>query len=626
MKKLSLCFSVVTIIFITATFSYGEQYWAKVYEGPYNMYDAKIHQTTDGGYIVASIDGVLKIDSSGNITWQKTYNGSGGRDIQKTQDGGYILARSEILLKLDNSGDIIWQKEYDGAQIRSIQQTTDGGYIFISDTSSFSFDYNYWIVKIESNGNVSWGKSYFSYGGFPRTIRQTSDGGYIVSGTYGYDSLHSDIYILKLNSMGNGEWGSTYYTWGYDSATSVEQTLDGGYIVGALTGPEYGPYDICILKLSNSGDIIWKKKYSGLDHDAISSIQQTSDGGYIAVGNTSSYGNGEADVLILQLDASGNIIWQKTYGGTSSDYADSVQQTADGGYIVAGITSSFGVEDRDIFLLKIDESGDIENCDVEGTSSFTATNLLLYQDWYGGMEQTPVTVTNTSIIPQVCSLETVSVCCFDTDDYDEDGAGDNCDNCPAHSNPGQGNGDEDILGDVCDNCPAINNPGQTDSDGDCIGDICDEFPDTYDTTQPDSDGDGTGDACDNCPQDINPNQENTDRDERGNMCDNCPNDYNLAQQDTYPPGGNGIGDACDCECDFNCDGNVDATDVTDFLTDFGRSTFFNPCTNGNPCNGDVDCNVNVDANDVTMFLEDFGRSHFNNPCPPCVAGDWCVYP
>jgi hypothetical protein len=108
--------------------------------------------------------------------------------------------------------------------------------------------------------------------------------------------------------------------------------------------------------------------------------------------------------------------------------------------------------------------------------------------------------------------------------------------------------------------------------------------------------------------------------------DSCPTTSNPGQEDTYPPQGNDIGDACDCESDFNCDGNVDATDVTSFLGDFGRSTFNNPCTNVDPCNGDVDCNVNVDANDVTMFLQDFGRSQFNNPCPACEVGLWCLYP
>jgi hypothetical protein len=99
----------------------------------------------------------------------------------------------------------------------------------------------------------------------------------------------------------------------------------------------------------------------------------------------------------------------------------------------------------------------------------------------------------------------------------------------------------------------------------------------------------------------------------------------LNQEDTLPPGGNDIGDACDCEADFNCDGNVDAADVSPFLADFGRSIFGNPCTNDLPCNGDFDCNVNVDAGDVSKLLEDFGRSVFNNPCPACEVGNWCAY-
>jgi hypothetical protein len=152
-----------------------------------------------------------------------------------------------------------------------------------------------------------------------------------------------------------------------------------------------------------------------------------------------------------------------------------------------------------------------------------------------------------------------------------------------------------------DNCPNDYNPSQTDCDTDTTGDACDV--DTIDT-----DGDGVDDG-----------------EGVGHGCDNCPNDYNPQQEDTFPPQGNDIGDVCDCEADFNCDGNVDATDVTAFLVDFGRSTFFNPCVNANPCNGDFDCNVNVDANDVTKFLEDFGRSQFFNPCPACVAGTWCIY-
>ena len=107
--------------------------------------------------------------------------------------------------------------------------------------------------------------------------------------------------------------------------------------------------------------------------------------------------------------------------------------------------------------------------------------------------------------------------------------------------------------------------------------------------------------------------------------DNCPNTPNPDQLDTYPPQGNGIGDACDCEADFNCDGNVDANDVVSFSIDFGRGESTYPCTNVPKCKGDFNCDTNVDSADVTMFLQDFGRSFFFNPCPACEDGDWCSY-
>ena len=156
----------------------------------------------------------------------------------------------------------------------------------------------------------------------------------------------------------------------------------------------------------------------------------------------------------------------------------------------------------------------------------------------------------------------------------------------------------------------------------------------------DSDCDGVPDVSDNCHGYPNgPNRGTCTLSILGNNvvstgqfcivdadCD--PGEFcDKLQADTYPPQGNGIGDACDCEADFNCDGSVDAGDVTSFLADFGRSTFFNPCTNVDPCYGDFDCNVNVDAGDINKFLEDFGRSQYFNPCPVCNPEIlWCVYP
>ena len=100
----------------------------------------------------------------------------------------------------------------------------------------------------------------------------------------------------------------------------------------------------------------------------------------------------------------------------------------------------------------------------------------------------------------------------------------------------------------------------------------------------------------------------------------------MNQEDTYPPQGNGIGDACECESDFDCDGDVDGTDATTFKLYFGRNPFYYPCDEVNPCRGDFDCDQDCDGIDASLFKEDFGRSDFNNPCPACVVGDWCSYP
>ena len=110
--------------------------------------------------------------------------------------------------------------------------------------------------------------------------------------------------------------------------------------------------------------------------------------------------------------------------------------------------------------------------------------------------------------------------------------------------------------------------------------------------------------------------------------DNCPDIYNPDQKDNYPPDGNNIGDACDCEGDFDCNLSVDTTDVNLFLDDFlKRIAFSNPCTNEDPCNGDFNCDTSVDVADVVIFLKDWNkRNIYNNPCPPCTGENWCIYP
>jgi hypothetical protein len=179
-------------------------------------------------------------------------------------------------------------------------------------------------------GGTDWDKA--------RSVRQTSDGGYIVAGyTNSFGAGGYDFFLIKTDAYGNVQWAKTYGGTDNDWALSVQQTYDGGYIVAGLTSSfGMGGYDFFLIKTDENGNIQWAKTYGGTNEDWAYSVRQTSDGGYIVAGYTGSFGAGGYDFFLIKTDENGNIQWAKTYGGTDNDWARSVQQTYDGGYIVAG--------------------------------------------------------------------------------------------------------------------------------------------------------------------------------------------------------------------------------------------------------------------------------------------------
>ncbi|MCP4668796.1 MAG: hypothetical protein GY849_20860, partial [Deltaproteobacteria bacterium] len=172
-----------------------------------------------------------------------------------------------------------------------------------------------------------------------------------------------DVFLLKYDGTGNLTWAKTAGGASNDTASSVSQTGDGGYIVAGQTHSYgAGSCDVFLLKYDGTGNLTWAKTAGGTDADYGLSVKQTGDGGYIVVGFTESYGAGHEDVLLLKYDSSGALTWAKTAGGTGNEISWSMSQTSDGGYIVAGVTESYGAGNRDVLLMKADSNGDISGC------------------------------------------------------------------------------------------------------------------------------------------------------------------------------------------------------------------------------------------------------------------------
>jgi uncharacterized delta-60 repeat protein len=227
----------------------------------------------------------------------------------------------------------------------------------------------------------AWARSFGgSEGESAWTVQQTADGGYAVAGyTWSFGAGDSDVWVLKLAPDGAIQWQKTYGGGDDDLADLIFQTSDGGYAVAGYTASSgAGGTDVWVLKLRADGTIEWQKTYGGPDEDEAVSVQETTDGGYVVAGETKSFGAGDWDIWILKLDDKGAIEWQKTYGGEGLETcsADPIQQTPDGGYVVTGRTASFGAGEQDVWVLRLKADGDIKWQKTYGGSSYEEAHAV----------------------------------------------------------------------------------------------------------------------------------------------------------------------------------------------------------------------------------------------------------
>ncbi|MEO5675427.1 MAG: MopE-related protein [Chitinophagales bacterium] len=365
-----------------------------------------VQQTADEGFIVAgfsySDDGdvsenngymdywLVKQDASGTLEWENSLGGNSfdaAYSVRQTSDDGFIVAGYSSsaggdvsgnhgaydywVIKLDAAGVIIWQKSLGGSLedlAHCVEQTADNGFIIAGSSGSGDGDVSgnhgaedYWIVKLDESGNLQWQKS---LGGsmidFASYIEQTDDMGYIVAGyTYSSDGDVSinhganDYWIVKLDSAGGLQWQKSLGGSASDQATCIRQTTDGGFVVAGISessdgdvSGNHGLEDFWVVKLDETGSMEWQKSMGGSSYDEAYSIDQTSEGGFIVAGQTQSgdgdvsFNHGSGDDWIVKLDPYGNLSSEVTYGGSGNDAAHSIQQTSSGGFIVGGYTFS----------------------------------------------------------------------------------------------------------------------------------------------------------------------------------------------------------------------------------------------------------------------------------------------
>jgi hypothetical protein len=360
--------------------------WENTYGGYNDEFATAVAVAPNGGYVLAGNTYsygpghafLIKVDDYGNLQWQRQYGGSlyeKVRSIAVTPDGGYIMAGeagstdifSDTLdayfVRVDGSGNLLWEKKYSGIGIAHAMLAIaepDGSCIAVGGTGSLIFTDNYYygfVMKLDDSGEIAWmtplDDTLDDAGLSPYSVTATPDGGYMVVDLY--------FRIVKLNGLGKILWQNEIDIEGTTRVRSVVAAPDGGYVVTGYISPDGSDStDVLLLKFDESGNRVWMKTFGGSGLDNAFYVTRASDGGYIIAGGSYSFGAGRwSDVYMLKVDESGELVWQRTFGGDMANLALSVAVAPDGGYIVGARTFPGGPGTGDFYLIKTDPNGEL---------------------------------------------------------------------------------------------------------------------------------------------------------------------------------------------------------------------------------------------------------------------------
>jgi hypothetical protein len=381
----------------------------KLYGGVNVEFSNALVATQDGGYLMAGasqsnegdVSGnhgyidvwLLKLDKDGNKLWQRCFGGSGAdmaNAIIRSQDGSYVMAGSTEstdgdvsgnhgngdawVVKVDMSGNLLWQKALGGSgsdRAYAITAGTGGGYVIAGSTTSNDGDVSghhkaedVWVIKLDNSGNIIWQNT---LGGSrideARSITPAADGGYVIAGlttskngdVIGKHGIAGtfDAWVVKLDKDGNLLWQKPLGGTGYDVALVITSSTDGGYIMGGMATSNsgdvsggHGERDAWVVKMNAGGNIIWSKVFGGSRVDQVFSITKAKEDGYVMAGVTYSKngdvsGNhGESDAWVFMINENGNLNWRRSLGGSKDDWAGAILTRTDDSFVIAAQTFS----------------------------------------------------------------------------------------------------------------------------------------------------------------------------------------------------------------------------------------------------------------------------------------------
>lgn len=383
--------------------------------GKNNDIGYSLSHTGDGGYLLAGStrsfgEGssdiyIVRLNKYGYFLWDKVYGGEhfdAVRSVIRVNDG-FVLAGDmwgsghgrldTYLMKIDNTGSKLWDRHF-GTKDRDngfkVKTCHDGGFLIIGYSRGFQSwgAGDFFVIRTDDEGNEKWqnhyGENYDDYG---MDILEDQDGSILMIGTSAgfYNDVQAnymvhdaDILLIKTDKNGTEIWRKTFGGTGHDFGYAITKANDGYFLLGSTQSYGNGSFDMLLIKTDSEGNEQWHKTFGGTDYEYGISMVKNNDGDLYLFGTTKSFGqNGSADYYLVKTDDEGNELWTLTIGGDDVDLGNSLIADEDNGCTVIGQSKSYGEGKFDMFIVKVDKNGKIEDL-INGTDSLSDDNFMVF--------------------------------------------------------------------------------------------------------------------------------------------------------------------------------------------------------------------------------------------------------